>query len=55
MPIVAAGGRPGRVTAAVAFDVLVHLPHVSPADPDRDTLACAPRDAQQAFGHGTAG
>ena len=32
-----------------AYDLVVHLPHVTPADPDRDALAHAPRDVQEAF------
>jgi erythromycin esterase len=32
-----------------AFDVVVHLPHVTPADPDRAALTQAPRDVREAF------
>ncbi len=32
-----------------AFDILVHLPRVTPAEPDPAALACAPRDVQEAF------
>jgi erythromycin esterase len=32
-----------------AFDIIVHLPHVSPAEPDQGALAHAPRDVQEAF------
>jgi erythromycin esterase len=32
-----------------AFDVIVHLPEVTPADPDRAALAHAPLDVQEAF------
>jgi erythromycin esterase len=32
-----------------AFDVIVHLPHVTPAEPDHAALAHAPRDVQEAF------
>jgi erythromycin esterase len=32
-----------------ALDVIVHVPHVTPADPDHAALACAPRDIQEAF------
>lgn len=32
-----------------AFDIIVHLPHVIPAEPDRAALADAPRDVQEAF------
>ncbi|WP_405412952.1 erythromycin esterase family protein [Streptomyces decoyicus] len=32
-----------------AFDVIVHLPHVTPAGADRAALAHAPREVQEAF------
>lgn len=32
-----------------AYDMIVHLPHVAPAEPDRAALADAPRDVQEAF------
>ncbi len=32
-----------------AYDLVVHLPHVTPADPDDDALAAAPRDVQEPF------
>jgi erythromycin esterase len=32
-----------------AYDVIVHVPHVTPADPDHAALACAPRDVRDAF------
>lgn len=32
-----------------AYDVIVHLPHVTPAEPDRAALAHAPGDVQAAF------
>jgi erythromycin esterase len=32
-----------------AFDVIVHLPHVTPAEPDHAALAHAPRDVQEPF------
>ena len=32
-----------------AFDVIVHLPHVTPAEPDHAVLAHAPRDVQEPF------
>lgn len=32
-----------------AFDMIVHVPHVTPAEPDRAALAHAPRDVQEAF------
>lgn len=32
-----------------AYDVVVHLPHVTPAQPDPDTLAYAPAEVRDAF------
>ena len=32
-----------------AFDVIVHLAHVTPADPDRGALVRAPRDVREVF------
>jgi erythromycin esterase len=32
-----------------AFDVIVHLPHVTPAEPDHTALANSPHDVQEAF------
>lgn len=32
-----------------AYDVLIHLPHVTPADPDADALAESPQDVREAF------
>lgn len=32
-----------------AYDMIVHLSHVTPAEPDRAALADAPRDVQEAF------
>jgi erythromycin esterase len=32
-----------------AYDVIVHIPQVTPADPDRAALACAPADVRDAF------
>ncbi|MEV4116117.1 erythromycin esterase family protein [Nonomuraea sp. NPDC049695] len=32
-----------------AYDVVIHLPHVTPADPDHAALAHAPGDVQEAF------
>ncbi|MFF2808081.1 erythromycin esterase family protein [Streptomyces sp. NPDC058000] len=32
-----------------AFDLLVHLPHATPADPDTDALTHAPDDIREAF------
>ena len=34
-----------------AYDMIVHLPHVTPAEPDRAALANAPGDVQEAFSH----
>ncbi|WP_158893505.1 erythromycin esterase family protein [Amycolatopsis anabasis] len=34
-----------------AYDVLVHLPHVTPAEPDHDALAHSPHDVQETFSH----
>ena len=36
-----------------AYDVIVHLPHVTAADPDPAALACSPRDVQEVFSHWT--
>jgi len=48
--------REGRVMLAGhsrlctgACDVIVHLSHVTPADPDHAALACALADIQEAF------
>ncbi|MFI6600648.1 erythromycin esterase family protein [Nonomuraea sp. NPDC050536] len=32
-----------------AFDVVIHFPHVTPADPDPGALACASGDVREAF------
>jgi erythromycin esterase len=32
-----------------AYDVIVHLPHVTPAEPDEDTLAHSPEEVRKAF------
>jgi erythromycin esterase len=37
------------VNALEAFDILVHVPMVSPAEPDRDALTHAPREVQEMF------
>ncbi len=37
------------VNALDAFDVLVHVPTVSPAEPDRDALTYAPREVREMF------
>lgn len=34
-----------------AYDVIVHLPHVTAAEPDPAALACSPHDVQEAFSH----
>ena len=34
-----------------AYDVIVHVPHVTPAEPDRAALAHAPADVWEAFSH----
>lgn len=34
-----------------AFDIVVHIPHVTPAEPDSGALGHAPRDVQEAFSH----
>lgn len=36
-----------------AYDVVVHLPHVTAADADPDTLAHAPHETREAFAHYT--
>ncbi|MGN9837723.1 erythromycin esterase family protein [Nonomuraea sp. H19] len=43
------GGFYADLSPLDAFDVVVHLPHVTPAEPDRAALAHAPRDVQEAF------
>ncbi|MFI0789830.1 erythromycin esterase family protein [Streptomyces lydicus] len=32
-----------------AYDIVIHLPHVTPAEPDRDALAYASREVQEPF------
>jgi erythromycin esterase len=32
-----------------AYDVVVHLPHVTPAEPDQDALTYAPAEVREAF------
>lgn len=39
----------GDVDALAAFDVLVHVPVLTPAQPDADALAYAPPDVQEPF------
>ncbi len=36
-----------------AYDVIVHLPHVTAAEPDPAALACSPRDVREVFSHWT--
>jgi erythromycin esterase len=43
------GAYYSEVSPLDAYDVVVHLPHVTPADADESALACAPRDVQEAF------
>jgi len=35
-----------------AYDVIVHLPHVTAADPDPEAVAASPDDVRAAFGGG---
>jgi erythromycin esterase len=37
------------VDATAAYDVLVHLPHVTPATPDDEALAASPPEVREAF------
>lgn len=37
------------VSPLEAYDVIVHLPHVTAAEPDAASLAASPRDVQEAF------
>jgi erythromycin esterase len=39
-----------EVDAAEAYDVIVHLPHVTAADPDPAAIASSPSEVQAAFG-----
>jgi erythromycin esterase len=43
------GALYSNVSPLDAFDVIVHLADVTPAEPDRGALARAPRDVQEAF------
>jgi erythromycin esterase len=43
------GGFYSEVDPLEAYDALVHLPHVTPADPDATALAESPHDVQEAF------
>lgn len=38
-----------EVSPLDAYDVIIHLPHVTPADPDQAALAHSPREVQEAF------
>ncbi|MFI6298986.1 erythromycin esterase family protein [Nonomuraea sp. NPDC050790] len=37
------------VNAAQAYDIVVHVPHVTGADPDEAALACAPQEVRELF------
>ncbi|MFI0423993.1 erythromycin esterase family protein [Spongiactinospora sp. 9N601] len=37
------------VNALNAYDILIHLPHVTAADPDEAALACSPQEVREAF------
>nr|WP_277994332.1 erythromycin esterase family protein [Streptomyces sp. MST-110588] len=43
------GGLYADVNPLEAFDLVVHLPHVTPAEPDPAALAHAPREVREAF------
>jgi len=43
------GSSYSEVNALTAYDIVIHLPHVTPAAPDRDALDHAPGDVQEAF------
>jgi erythromycin esterase len=38
-----------EVSPLDAYDVIIHLPHVTPAEPDQAALAHSPREVQEAF------
>jgi erythromycin esterase len=40
-----------EVSPLDAYDVIVHLPHVTAAEPDDTALANSPHDVQKAFSH----
>lgn len=48
------GTSPTHLDPAEAFDILIHLPHVTAAEPDPDAVACSPADVREAFGRWTA-
>lgn len=39
------------VSALDAYDIVVHLPHVTGADPDETALACSPQEVREVFSH----
>ncbi|MET9248926.1 erythromycin esterase family protein [Nonomuraea sp. NPDC003709] len=39
------------VSALDAYDIVVHLPHVTGADPDQAALACSPQEVRDVFSH----
>ncbi|MFI6906186.1 erythromycin esterase family protein [Nonomuraea sp. NPDC050394] len=39
------------VNALDAYDIAIHLPHVTGADPDETALACSPLEVREAFSH----
>ncbi|MFI6743890.1 erythromycin esterase family protein [Nonomuraea sp. NPDC050451] len=39
------------VSALDAYDIVVHLPHVTGADPDEAALACSPQEVRDVFSH----
>ena len=49
------GPHYSELNACDAYDVLVHLPRVTPAEPDKDALAYAPAEVREAFARLVAG
>ncbi|SEF89164.1 erythromycin esterase [Nonomuraea solani] len=49
------GGFSSEVRPLDAYDLVVHLPHVTPAHPDPAALACAPAEVREAFAAFTGG
>lgn len=45
------GKTPTHLTPAEAFDVLIHLPQVTAAEPDAEAVAASPEDVRKAFTH----
>jgi erythromycin esterase len=41
------------VSALDAYDIVVHLPHVTGADPDEAALVCSPQEVRDVFSHYT--